>query len=268
MRLWFVIQIMQLWWRSWKLWKIQIESWSPFVARTEVSRRRRRWRRCLPRNRGIIKDAGNISTNPAGGATHTHTKAKGATGGWRCPSWAATLPSNPSQRCNGRAGPRHSVSECTELCCCCCIEAATGGALHCIALHCWKSGALGDFSATVLRHYCPVGTLCLQGELPLEKSVISCSTAPTSFQLHSSTAPLLHSSTAPHFFPAPNLLCLPLCSSCSIAIHCRPCTHQRHRRPRSESGGLPSFQSYRMHFDQNSWNLTPSTILPALTHLQ
>ena len=60
-------------------------------------------------------------------------------------------------------------------------------ALHCIALHCialqWKSGALGDFSATVLRHYCPVGTLCLQGELPLEKSVISCSTAPTSFQL-------------------------------------------------------------------------------------
>ena len=30
------------------------------------------------------------------------------------------------------------------------------------ALH-WKSGALGDFSATVLRHYCPVGTLCLRG---------------------------------------------------------------------------------------------------------
>ena len=73
--------------------------------------------------------------------------------------------------------------------------------MHQLVLH-WVQGrcialrnvrTLGDFSATVvLRHYCHGRTLpTASGTLQLEKSVISCSTAP---QLHSSTDPQLHSS--------------------------------------------------------------------------
>ena len=63
---------------------------------------------------------------------------------------------------------------------------------RCIALR--NVRTLGDFSATVvLRHYCHGRTLpTASGTLQLEKSVISCSTAP---QLHSSR--LLSNSKAP-----------------------------------------------------------------------
>ena len=70
--------------------------------------------------------------------------------------------------------------------------------MHQLVLH-WVQGrcialrnvrTLGDFSATVvLRHYCHGRTLpTASGTLQLEKSVISCSTAP---QLHSSSHQIL-----------------------------------------------------------------------------
>ena len=84
--------------------------------------------------------------------------------------------------------------------------------------------------------------------LPLKKSVISCS-------------------TAPHFFPelqSSRVLCLP-----QLLLNCRPCTQQQPTSLEVSWVGQLRFQSYRMHFDQNSWNLTPTTILPeALTDLQ
>ena len=121
-----------------------------------------------PRNRGIIKDeSGNISAG-GGGATHTHgpRRLKGRLEVHRelrlchqTPLNTALAPQAPSQHCCVKAPaarPGHFVLECTELCCCC------SNAMQPRAVH-WKSGALGDFSATVLRHYCPVGTLCLRG---------------------------------------------------------------------------------------------------------
>ena len=113
--------------------------------------------------------------------------------------------------------------------------------MHQLVLH-WVQGrcialrnvrTLGDFSATVvLRHYCHGRTLpTASGTLQLEKSVISCSTAPQ-----------IHSSTARDFFPTPKPRLL-----CSL-LNSKPST--------PTSIEVLSILSV-LHFAQNSWNLAP-----------
>ena len=113
---------------------------------------------------------------------------------------------------------------------------------RCIALR--NVRTLGDFSATVvLRHYCHGRTVpTASGTLQLEKSVISCSTAPQ-----------LHRSTAPDFFPTPKPRLL-----CSL-LNSKPSTPPT-------SIEVLSILSV-LHFAQNSWNLAPLSYLHFWTWL-
>ena len=118
-------------------------------------------------------------------------------------------------------------------------------ALHCIAGRVERWATLAPPSFVIIAR----SARSASRVLPLKKSVISCSTAPDFF-------PELQSS---------RVLCLP-----QLLLNCRACTQRQQQLTSLEVSrvGQLRFQSYRMHFDQNSWNLTPTTILPALTDLQ
>ena len=117
--------------------------------------------------------------------------------------------------------------------------------LHCIGGRVERWATLAPPSFVIIAR----SARSASGVLPLKKSVISCSTAPDFF-------PELQSS---------RVLCLP-----QLLLNCRACTQRQQQLTSLEVSrvGQLRFQSYRMHFDQNSWNLTPTTILPALTDLQ
>ena len=161
--------------------KIQIESQSPFVAAGMSSG-----------NRGIIKDSAPMYPTIGGRepGPHMPRRLKGR------------LEVQRELRLYHHPAPKYTLcrSKSRTLCI----------GMHQLVLH-WVQGrcialrnvrTLGDFSATVvLRHYCHGRTLpTASGTLQLEKSVISCSTAP---QLHRSTAPQLWISfqlQSPDFF--------------------------------------------------------------------
>ena len=102
-------------------------------------------------------------------------------------------------------------------------------ALHCIAGRVERWATLAPPSFVIIAR----SARSASGVLHLEKSVISCSTAPLLHSSHFFPAPQLHHcSTAPNFFPAPKPpTSLPGSSSHSIPVLARV--------PRSELPGCP-----------------------------